>query len=486
MENNQRNSRKRLNSLILLVAFTAVMLIVSTYAWFSAQKNVTISNLEGKVNVAEGLMVSLDAKSWSQEVDFEDYDQNSAGTAGAANYKADLKELYEDKTNDLYIRNNIPTELVPVSTTGTEYAAWALAGDKESGTGSEEIKFYNGINVEGVQLYDIAQTDFAEADPTEVEFPGYYAIDIFLQNSSKIIQDTDGDGDVDGDDTPEVQGETKETLQLNVNSLLQLVTGGSELTGLQNTTRVALAMYEPNASADLTTSTGKTSSAYVTADQSQILNAYKNAEIADVAIWEPNADKHVETIVNTNNRIMLTPSGKVDTLYIAEAADVNNDNIAIFADGEFLPTFGLTANSLTAGQTVNVEGKSGISNIYNWATSDTNGVTGTNAGLKRQIALQTAKSTYDYTTVTKGVRNLISVSSTGEKIYEMGDATAAGANETGAVEFQMLKNTVVKCRLYLWLEGQDPDCINFASHGSGVHLDLGLVKGQEVGSAAGS
>ena len=47
--------------------------------------------------------------------------------------------------------------------------------------------------------------------------------------------------------------------------------------------------------------------------------------------------------------------------------------------------------------------------------------------------------------------------------------------------FQMLKNTVVKCRLYVWLEGQDPDCINFASHGSGVHLDLGLVKGAVAG-----
>ena len=42
MENNQRNSRKRLNSLVLLVAFTAVMLIVSTYAWFTSQRDITL------------------------------------------------------------------------------------------------------------------------------------------------------------------------------------------------------------------------------------------------------------------------------------------------------------------------------------------------------------------------------------------------------------------------------------------------------------
>ena len=72
-ENRQKNSKRRLNSLILLVAFTAIMLIVSTYAWFSTQRNVSLSNLEGTVKVAEGLEISLDASHWSQEVDFAQY-----------------------------------------------------------------------------------------------------------------------------------------------------------------------------------------------------------------------------------------------------------------------------------------------------------------------------------------------------------------------------------------------------------------------------
>jgi len=488
MENKQKNPRRRLNSLILLVAFTAVMLIVSTYAWFSAQKNVTISNLEGKVNVAEGLMVSLDAKSWSQEVDFEDYDQNAVGANGAASYKAALSEpVTADTTNDLYVRNNIPKELVPVSTTGTEKATWAIAGDKSTGTGAQELTFYNGVNVEGIELHSISETNFTETDATKVAFPGYYAIDIFLQNSSKI--DTDGaDNDASTTADNEVQGTTKETLQLNTNSVLQLVTGGSTLTGLQNTVRVALAMYSPVAGADLTTSdASKVSSAYVTASQSQILNAYKGATISDVAIWEPNADQHVETIVNTNNRIMVKPTGKLDTLYFTNAADTNNSNIAKFAAGDILPTFALTANSKSVADTLSDRTKTGIKNIYDWQCTDANEVTATAGGFKRQIALQTKKSTNDYSISTGGVRNLISVSSTGEAIYEMGDKTPtaqSGYNETGAVEFQMLKNTVVKCRLYMWLEGQDVDCINFASHGSGVHLDLGLVKGQKPGDAA--
>ena len=48
----------------------------------------------------------------------------------------------------------------------------------------------------------------------------------------------------------------------------------------------------------------------------------------------------------------------------------------------------------------------------------------------------------------------------------------------------MLQNSIIKLRMYLWLEGQDPDTINQASHGGGVHLDLGLVKGATPGQEA--
>jgi len=36
---------------------------------FITQKNVTLSGLEGKVNVAEGLQISLDALNWANSID---------------------------------------------------------------------------------------------------------------------------------------------------------------------------------------------------------------------------------------------------------------------------------------------------------------------------------------------------------------------------------------------------------------------------------
>lgn len=489
-QKNQRNSRKRLNSLILLVAFTAVMLIISTYAWFSSQKNVTISNLEGKVNVAEGLMVSLDADRWSQEVDFEDYDSTSSGTATydkQVNGKY-LSEIYADTENDLFIRNIVPSELIPVSTTGfvnstpaqnTEISAWALGADDATGTGSEELKFFNGINVEGTELYSITEIDRDETVATEVDYPGYFAIDVFLQNSSKI--DSDGADNTAGNEDDEVQGQAKEKLQLNTNSLLQLVTGGSELTGLQNTARVALAMYEPDATAlaDTAAAASTPASVYVTANQSQVLTAYKNAKISQVAIWEPNSDQHVDTIVTTNNKIDITQGGKLDTLYFT-ADTPNGTTRATFNATDKLPTLGLVAASTTAAESLTDATRTGIKNVYDWRTGTadaTNGIIADNGWMKRQISLQTGKNPSGYTTADKGVRDLITTASSGAAIYEMG-------TESGAVTFDMYKNTVVKLRLYIWLEGQDPDCINHASHGSGVHLDLGLVKGQTPGDGA--
>ena len=237
---------KSTRKLILLVAITAIMLISSTYAWFSAQKNVTLGNLEGKVNVAEGLMVSLDAKNWSQEVNF-DSPILDAGQTLDVPYSASA-----DGTSYSAGKNNRPEELIPVSATGVE--------DLNT---NEEMTFYTGTNINISELYGIQKVKAHKSESAngsvDPQYAGFYAIDLFLQNSSKI-----GEG--------ETQGTATETLQLNTNSLLQVLTaGGASSTGLQNTARVALAMYDTtgltNSASTIETDT---SSIYITANQSQV------------------------------------------------------------------------------------------------------------------------------------------------------------------------------------------------------------------------
>ena len=402
-EKNQRDSRKRLNALILLVAFTAILLIVSTYAWFSTQKTVSISNLEGTVKVAEGLEISLDANNWSQEIDFSKYTPDQ------------LKKTYDQGTET----NVVPTELIPASTDG-KGAINATTGD--GGTKVIEMPFYRGIATQENLKWKLSGVSQAEGigstkPSSDVQFNGYYAIDLFLRNS--------------GLKEGETEGTTKETLQLAQGSKVAVIEDGDDTTGLQNTPRVAFALYD--------------GSAGVTADQTTVLTGTTGATkgITDVAIWEPNSNAHVaNTVTNFNN---ITWKEGEAAKYLATPAGGK------FKATEKIPTYALSKDSI---------GKT-YTDLYDWS--------GTNAGLVKQIALQTDASEIG----TAAATNLISVNTV--------DTAIAPVSPSGEkTEFQILKNQTIRLRMYVWLEGQDPDCVNYASHGGGIELNFGLCKGEET------
>ena len=121
-------------------------------------------------------------------------------------------------------------------------------------------------------------------------------------------------------------------------------------------------------------------------------------------------------------------------------------------------TYALT----TAADTAN-----SVTKIYDWATPST--------GLAGQITLQTEKTAANDYRIADGVKNLVSVTSPATKVYTTGA-------ESGVVNFKIQDGAVAKIRMYVWLEGQDVDCINYASHGGGVNVNIGLVKGSEEGT----
>ena len=398
-ENIQRNSRKRLNALILLVAFTAILLIVSTYAWFSTQKNVTLSGLKGKVNVAEGLQISLDALNWANEI--------SLTEGQVEDFLEDGKTLaapYDGRTN------LIPSELLPVSTTAKQ----------DEGIGLTDLNMYRGENTEGIKLSSITNMT---TDATGAE-KGFYAIDLFLQNSSSETA---------------ITGHKNDLLRLETNSSIVLDTTSKESTGLQNTLRVAFAIFDEDT--DLANQTLVSN----TPNQSQILEATTGAErkITDVAIWEPNANgaqqtnedpspvvtkyaAHVDYIVQNNNKVTFS--------------EADQGTYSIPATNKFtaemkLPTYALTSASTGT-----------INNIYDWDTG------ATAAGLVKQNTVTTDNSgTISAPVQLKSVKD-------------------------GTTDFSIAPGKYIHMRMYVWLEGQDVDCINYASLGGGLTINVGLSK----------
>jgi len=166
--------------------------------------------------------------------------------------------------------------------------------------------------------------------------------------------------------------------------------------------------------------------------------------ITDVAIWEPNSSDHVQYIVDNNNKI--TWSSGDATKYVKDLGEGKTG----FATNTQIPTYALTTTAATNKDVV-------IENIYAWDGSE--------SYLEKQVTLQTDKRSESDYRLKDGVENLIST-----------------GDDSGNTPFAIAPNCVVRLRVYVWLEGQDVDCINYASHGGGVTINLGIVKGSTIGS----
>lgn len=400
---SKRNSELKVIFFIILVA--AALFIISTYAWFTTQRNVSITNLNGTVEVSDGLEISLNAKNWSSQIVLGEGEGNFNITDSSTDYGPYAGH-----------RNLSPSEMLPVSTLG-----------KVENSTMTDIPMLRGKITNSTTLNNIMVMDETKtADPEDPQFPGYFAFDVFLKNTSKR--------------------EVAEVLQLNYDSSLQITEPTKSETGLQNTARVAFARYG-SVEADGAWTGVSTSD---TIDQTTILKETgavaggDSVYITDVAIWEPNSNDHVQYIVDNNNK--LTWSASDATLYATKELSDGRKGFDLTTQ---MPTYALKSAA------VDKE----IGDIYNW-----DGTTNTET-LEKQVALQTTKTSETDYSINEGVKNLISTS-----------------DETGATTFKIAPNSIIRLRVYVWLEGQDVDCINYASHGGGITLNLGLVKGSAEGS----
>ena len=161
---SKRKSELKIIFFIILIA--AMLFIVSTYAWFSTQRNVSITNLSGTVEVAEGLEISLDALNWSNGI-----------TLGKDKSKGEL-----DLEVDAYEGHNnlVPTEMLPASTLGL------VTSDTMTGLNMLRGKLTNTKELSEIAVLQESNRSMVSGQVGfELKYPGYFAFDIFLKNSSK-------------------------------------------------------------------------------------------------------------------------------------------------------------------------------------------------------------------------------------------------------------------------------------------------------------
>lgn len=188
MSNKGRNKKKlNLRSSLLVLLLIAILLIASTYAWFTANTVVTISTLNVHVEAKGGLQISADGINWKTVLSNDDIAPDKLTT-----YAANV--------------NQIPETLEPVSTTGN------VAEGKMD-------MFYGVVTAatvasDGIKLGDFTLTTTKETD-THGTTGKYIVFDAFL----KVDED--------------------QTLSLTKNSDVKADTAKSEDRGLKNAARVA-------------------------------------------------------------------------------------------------------------------------------------------------------------------------------------------------------------------------------------------------------
>lgn len=355
-------SRKKTKFLFILIVLTAILSILSTYAWFSTQKDVAITGLNVTVQVAESMQISLDGETWLQTIAITDMKQLTGDVTDTS-----LPHAAADNTN------YVPTSLEPVSTIGT--------------LDSGKVKFQKGILQDNVKLTNITKCD--ETKTTNADHP-YLYFDLYVRN---IASGNDGD---------------LETIHLDKGSSVKAQVDGL---GLAESTRVGFLAFN-------------TTPAALNLENGAAVRAAINAGADDkFSIWEPNFAKHTQAVVNSDPRIENATSA-----YTTHAL---KDDLT-----------GEIANVQTEDATKMEAVK--VNQVPQDASGDTAGQT------KAATALNTVDDT------------------------------------DGTSKLAVAKNKITKIRIYLWLEGQDPDCVDVASTAKKIIADIKLVKPASTTPAGGA
>ena len=155
MKRNKKEEtrRKKFRALILLLFLSIIMFGTATYAWFTANRIVSIENIDVHVETSDGLQISTNGSTWKSVITQTDIKQNAY--SGANNF--------------------IPETLDAVSTSG--------ATTSSSANGTRLLNMYSStIGTDATSgAYTISTAQVNES----VDKTKFIAFDIFLKVSSQ-------------------------------------------------------------------------------------------------------------------------------------------------------------------------------------------------------------------------------------------------------------------------------------------------------------
>ncbi len=257
MKKTNRRHAKRIRNLIVVCSLMAIILSVSTYAWFVGMRTVNVSSFDIEIAASESLMLSLDGETWDTTVAITGLNYDTIS--------------YDGNTN-----NWAGEGLVPVSSIGAMDTSVSrmILFEKASLTATPG----------GYRLLSSRVENYGEAVD---EQDGYVVFDLFIKNTS-------------GTQYLETLNELdEEAIYLALDSAVTVASvGGVAGTGIENSVRVAFAQIGrvKGTTTDVAKITGITCNPDGNGNPSIVSNVTGICRTAQ--IWEPNDIDHVANAIS--------------------------------------------------------------------------------------------------------------------------------------------------------------------------------------------
>ena len=301
MTKRSKKHARKIRNLVMICTICAVVLTVSTYAWFIGMKTVKVSSFDIEIATTEGLFLSMNGEDWTYTLD------------------ARNAEAYSKNTNTWAEKG-----LIPMSSVGDM--------DKDASRMKLFEKASLTTTTGGYRLLSSRVGNYTTTvdDGALVQGNGYVAFDLFIKNLS-------------GEEYyPTNNPLNEEAIYLTTNSYVTVASDGEKNTGIENSVRVAFAQIG-RVKADTTsvdTITGMTCTG-----GGAVTGICRSAQI-----WEPNDTKHVQNAINWYNTSCLKRTGDTVTdaasYVVATKSDDNPTNCGRIYNGTAYSTYAISRELL--------------------------------------------------------------------------------------------------------------------------------------------
>ncbi len=252
--NTKRN--RRIRNLVIICALIAIILSVSTYAWFIGMRVVNVSPFDIEIATTDSLILSLDGETWDTTINISE---------------STLDEVsYTEHTNSWGGRG-----LLPMSSIG------------EMDNTYSRMKLYEKASLTptkgGYRLLASRVNNYGAGKP---EQSGYVVFDLFIKNLTgpKYIE--------------KLNEKDEEAIYLTVDSAVTVAEGGVSDTGIENSVRVAFAQI----GRVIATTTDASKITSITCEPDTNGNPSVKNGVTGICrtaqIWEPNDTNHVDDAIS--------------------------------------------------------------------------------------------------------------------------------------------------------------------------------------------